>query len=143
MVVEQETATPQVKPKDLERPEDDQFGVIESWIQLGVGMGETVTKAVFGIAQDIRNETKNRVDATLGWSEEMLRGGYRFARQIAQRTDDVVGDALARGEYGTLTTLRAIRRTGHDVASFSSTTFSSAVGGTGQSRRMSRASAAA
>jgi hypothetical protein len=129
--MEENARAPEISEQDLERPKDETFGVIESWAQLAVGMGETIAKSSFGLAQDFRGETKTRVDATLQWAEDVTRGSFRLARQMTQHTDKIAGEGIARCEYAVMVTLRAMRRTSHDIASLTSTTLSGAVGGNG------------
>jgi len=133
--MEENTRAPQIREQDLERPGEEKFGVIESWAQLALGMGETVTSTSFGLAQDVRGEVKNRVDATLGWAEEIVRSGFRFARTVSDRSDKLVGESLSRSEYGVQILLRALRRTSHDVAGLTSSTLSGAVTGNGRQMR--------
>lgn len=138
--MEESTRAPQIREQDLERPTDEKFGVIESWAQLAIGMGETATSTSFGLAQDVRSEVRNRVDATLGWAEEIMRSGFRFARAVTERSDKLVGEGLSRTEYGLQIFLRALRRTSHDVAGLTSSALSGAVSGNGQKLRSPSAS---
>src|SRR5438046_1066920 len=81
---------------------DSQHGVIGSWWQLGIGMGEASCSFGFGLAQDTRVEIRRRADATLTFGEEMGVGGFKFLRKLVERIDRVVGETLGRGEASVL-----------------------------------------
>jgi hypothetical protein len=113
---------------------DSQHGVIGSWWQLGIGMGEASCSFGFGLAQDTRTELRRRADATLTFAEEMGVGGFKFLRKIVERVDRVASEALGRGEAGVLVVTRTLRRTGHGVADLATNTLSDTIGSPPQRR---------
>lgn len=107
---------------------DGNVGVLNVWIQLSVGMMETLTSATFGLLQDLRVEAKSRVSETLSWADGSSQGAFRMVRRGHDRLHHVADEALARSEYALLSLLRAVRHTGHDAAGVASDAMVSFVG---------------
>jgi hypothetical protein len=120
---------------DLKVQADSQHGVIGSWWQLGIGMGEASCNFGFGLAQDTRSELRRRADATLNYAEEMGIGGFKFLRKVVERVDRVTSEALGRSEAGILVVTRTLRRTGHGVTDLATNTLSDTIGSTSAQRR--------
>ena len=107
---------------------DSQNGVIGSWWQLGIGMSDSIATFGFGLAQDIRGESRRRTDVILGFAEDMTVGTFGFARKLVERIDRVTGEALGRSEAATRVVTRTLRKTGHGVAELASSTLSDTIG---------------
>lgn len=122
---------------------DSQHGIIGSWWQLAIGMGEASCTFGFGLAQDTRSELRRRADVTLTFAEEMGVGGFKFVRKLVDRIDRVTTEALGRGEAGVLVVTRTLRRTGHGVTDLASTALSDTIGSSGAQRRSDGARVAA
>lgn len=103
-------------------------GVIDSWAQLAIGQVESTATQALGILQDLRAETKHRIDATLNWGDELSQGTFRFARKITDRVDHVTHDAMSRSEHAVLVLCRALRKTSSGIAGLTSSTLAEAVG---------------
>ena len=114
---------------------DSQHGVVGSWWQLGIGMGEASFAFGFGLAQDVRAELRRRTDVTLTFAEEMGIGGFKFVRKVVDRVDRVMNEALSRSEAATLVVTRTLRKTGHGVTDLASTTISDTIGSSAGMRR--------
>src|ERR1041385_2844195 len=114
---------------------DSQHGIIGSWWQLAIGMGEASCTFGFGLAQDTRSELRRRADVTLTFAEEMGVGGFKFVRKLVDRVDKVTNEALGRGEAGVLVVTRTLRRTGHGVTDLASTALSDTIGSSNNMRR--------
>jgi len=114
---------------------DSQHGIIGSWWQLGIGMGEASCTFGFGLAQDVRSELRRRADVTLTFAEEMGVGGFKFVRRVVDRMDRVANEALGRGEASLLVVTRTLRRTGHGVTDLASTAISDTIGSSMSQRR--------
>jgi hypothetical protein len=114
---------------------DSQHGIIGSWWQLGIGMGEASCSFGFGLAQDVRSELRRRADVTLTFAEEMGVGGFKFVRRVVERVDRVASEALGRGEAGVLVVTRTLRRTGHGVTDLASTALTDTIGSPMHQRR--------
>lgn len=121
---------------------ESQHGIIGSWWQLAIGMGESTCTFGFGLAQDTRNEVRRRVDVTLGFAEEMGVGTFRFLRKIVERTDLALGEALGRSEAAILVVTRTMRRTGHGITDLATSTLSDTIGSSQGGRKDLRAAAA-
>jgi hypothetical protein len=127
---------------DVESPErtriqaDSQHGVLGSWFQLAIGMGEATFSFGFGIAQDTRVELRRRSDVTLTFAEEIGIGSFRYLRKIVDRVDRIAGEALGRSEATALVVTRTLRKTGHGVAELASTTLSDTIGSSQLPRKM-------
>jgi hypothetical protein len=127
---------------EVESPErtriqsDSQHGVLGSWFQLAVGMGEASFSFGFGIAQDTRVELRRRADVTLTFAEEIGIGSFRYARKIIDRFDRIVGEVLGRSEATALVVTRTLRKTGHGVADLASSTLTDTIGSSQITRKV-------
>ena len=122
---------------------DSQHGVLGSWWQLAIGMGETSSNFGFGLAQDTRAELRRRVDLTLTFAEDMGVGTFTFVRKVVDRADRVVSEALGRSEAAMLVMTRTLRKTGHGVTDFATSTLTDTIGTSPTQRKDTRAAAAA
>jgi hypothetical protein len=114
---------------------DSQHGVLGSWWQLAIGMGEASYHFGFGVAQDTRAEARRRADATLTFAEEMGVGSFRFLRKLVDRVDRVAAEVLGRSEATALVVTRTLRKTGHGVTELASSTLSDTIGSPQTARR--------
>lgn len=137
----QNTMTPVGSDGDLRIQSDSQHGVLGSWWQLAIGMGESACGFGFGLAQDTRAEVRRRTDLTLNFAEEMGVGSFRFVRKVVERVDRVLSESLGRSEAATLVVTRTLRKTGHGVTDLATTALSDTIG-TSQGRKDLRPSPA-
>jgi hypothetical protein len=122
---------------------DSQHGVIGSWWQLAIGMGESSCTFGFGLAQETRGELRRRTDVTLTFAEEMGVGTFAFVRRVVDRVDRLVGEGLGRSEAAVLVLTRTLRKTGHGVTDLATSALTDTIGTSPAQRREPRAAAVA
>jgi hypothetical protein len=104
---------------DVDRPRG---GLVTTWMDLSLGMAEETVKTSFGILQEVRNETADRVSATLDFVEGINQGVIRMGRKINDRIDRVSNKAIDSGEKAALSLVTAFRRTGRGATELATTT---------------------
>lgn len=108
-----------VKPiLDVDRPRG---GLVTTWMDLGLGMAEETVKTSFGILQEVRTETADRIGATLDFVEGMNQGFVRIGRKLNDRIDRVTNKAIDSGEKAALSLVTAFRRTGRGAQEMANT----------------------
>ena len=144
MTTQNMTAATEVDAADRTRLlADAQHGVLGSWWQLAIGMGESTSAFGFGLAQDTRTELRRRADVTLTFAEDMGIGGFRFLRKVIDRVDRVTAESLGRSEAAFLVVTRSLRKTGHGVTELASTTLSDTIGSPQRKSDLGRPAASA
>jgi hypothetical protein len=103
-------------------------GLIQTWVEHGVGVGEESVRATFGLLEDIRSETEERVNSTFDWVEGFDRTVFRLARKVVGRINSVATRVISGSEHGWLTLFGAIRRTTRGAAGLASDTVITIVG---------------
>ncbi len=85
--------------------------LIPTWIRAGVTIAERTTTAAFGAAQDVRDEAKSSVGATVDYADKLVQSGVRLARKLVDRATSLTSDAIGNGEVAVLVTVDFANRT--------------------------------
>ncbi|WP_437817256.1 hypothetical protein [Sorangium sp. So ce1078] len=105
-----------------------QEGLIYTWVDGSLGVVEEVVRAGFGLLDDVRVETQERLGATLDLVEGINSGVFRIARKALVRADGISARALTNSQHGWYALLGTLRRTSQSAAGLASETAVSIVG---------------
>ncbi len=103
-------------------------GLIYTWVDGSLGVAEEVVRAGFGLLDDVRVETQERLGATLDLVEGIHSGVFRIARKTLVRMDGISARALTNSQHGWHALLGTLRRTSQSAAGLASETAVSIVG---------------
>ena len=107
---------------NVELPQTEKRGLITTWVDLGMEMTEVTIKASFGLMEDLRKESSDRVASTVSYFDEMGQGFFRVGKKVQGRIDQVLGSAIQNSERAALSLCGAVRKTAGATTQMVSTT---------------------
>ncbi len=99
-------------------------GLIGQWVTLGADLAHRVVGTCFGILEDVRAETSQRVEATIEFVSASQQGTIRLVSGIHKRVDALSKEALAAGELALTGAVYGVKATSDEATRMASRTAS-------------------